>query len=328
MVKKRVLEYLENNKGNLVSGGELSKKLNVSRTAIWKSINSLKEEGYNIEAVSNQGYKLNTEYNILSENIIRSNLNTKILGSEIQILKTVNSTNIYLKSKATSNKNETEGLVVIANEQTSGKGRMSKKFFAPPSSGIYMSFLLYPNMKISQINILTIVASIAVLKAIEIKTGVKTNIKWVNDILYSKKKLCGILTEASVESESGFVEFVVVGIGINVGKMDLPENIKDVAISIENITNRFCDRNELIAEVLNQFELLYFDLIKDNNKQKIINIYRQNLAMVGEVVQIIQGNKNYYSKICGVDDEGRLIIEDDKKQISTINCGEISIKTI
>lgn len=183
MVKKRVLEYLENNKGNLVSGGELSKKLNVSRTAIWKSINSLKEEGYNIEAVSNQGYKLNTEYNILSENIIRSNLNTKILGSEIQILKTVNSTNIYLKSKATSNKNETEGLVVIANEQTSGKGRMSKNFFAPPSSGIYMSFLLYPNMKISQINILTIVASIAVLKAIEIKTGVKTNIKWVTKLL-------------------------------------------------------------------------------------------------------------------------------------------------
>lgn len=150
----------------------------------------------------------------------------------------------------------------------------------------------------------------------------------VNDILYNKKKLCGILTEASVESESGFVEFVVVGIGINVGKMELPENIKDVAISIENITNRFCDRNELIAEVLNQFELLYFDLITDNNKQKIINIYRQSLAMVGEVVQIIQGNKNYYSKICGVDDEGRLIIEDDKKQISTINCGEISIKTI
>lgn len=328
MVKEDVLKYLENNKGKLISGGELSKILNVSRTAIWKSINSLKEEGYNIESIANEGYKLDIECDMLSENIIKSNLKTKLLGNKFEIFKTIDSTSSYLKRQS-QNKAE-EGLIILSENQTNGRGRMSRSFFSPSNTSIYMSILLRPNMLITDINIITIVSAVSVLTAIENVVKIKPQIKWVNDILYNNRKLCGILTEAAIESESGYVDYIVTGIGvnINISETDFPEEIKHKAISIHQITNKYCDRNKLIAEIINNFEQNYFDLIYHNKKNEILDVYRKNLTMIGEKIRVIQGEQNYIAKAVGIDDNAELIIETEDGKIKIINSGEISIREL
>lgn len=326
MVKDEVLKYLENNKGKLISGGELSKTLNVSRTAIWKAINSLRSQGYVIESVSNEGYRLSSNNDILSENIIRSKLHTKILGNKFELLKTIDSTNSYAKIKGQNG--EKEGYVVIAEEQTAGRGRRGRDFFSPSKTGIYMTILLKPNVKIEDINIITVATAIAVVKAIEANIGIKPSIKWVNDILFEDKKLCGILTEASIEAETAHVEYIIVGIGINISTMkeDFPEAVQAIATSVEDITHQYCDRNALIAEIINQLENYYLELIFNNNKKSIVDMYRKNLSMLGENIIVIQGNTSYLARAMDIDDNAQLIIEDEDGNTKVINSGEISIR--
>ncbi len=321
MVKEEVIKYLENNIGRLVSGGDLSKSLNVSRTAIWKAINILKNEGYDIQTKKNEGYILSINNNILSEKIIRQNTKAKILGNQIKILNCVDSTNNYLKSLT---QNEvTEGLAVLAEKQTGGKGRRSKSFFSPAKTSIYMSILLKPKIQI--ISFITIMAAISVVEAIYNVTGIKTSIKWVNDILYENKKLCGILTEASIEAESGSIDYAVVGIGINVKKMEFPDDIKNIATSLENITSDTYNRNFLIGELLTQLEKNYNKLIS-NDKNELIKTYKNYLSMLGKEITVIESDNTYKAKALDIDDNAYLIIELPSGQTKKLNCGEISIK--
>lgn len=323
MVKDEVIKYLEANIGKLISGGELSKNLNVSRTAIWKAINSLKDEGYNIESKKNEGYILNTNNNILSKEIIKKNTTAKIFGKEIDILKTVDSTNNYLKLKAQDKADE--GLVAIAEQQTEGKGRKGKSFFSPAGSSIYMSVLLKPKIKISNINLITIIAAISVVEAIYNTTEIQTSIKWVNDVMYNNKKLCGILTEASIEGESGDINYIVLGIGINVKKINFPDDIKNVATSLGNITSIDYNRNELIGQLLNQLENNYNKLFS-NNQCELINSYRNYLSMLGNEINVILSDSTYRAKALDIDENAHLIIQLPSGEITKINCGEISIK--
>lgn len=323
MVKDEVIKYLETNIGKLISGGELSKNLNVSRTAIWKAINSLKDEGYNIESKKNEGYILNTNNNILSKEIIKKNTTTKVFGKEIDILKTVDSTNNYLKLKAQDKADE--GLVAIAEQQTEGKGRKGKSFFSPAGSSIYMSVLLKPKIKISNINLITIIAAISVVEAIYNTTEIQTSIKWVNDVMYNNKKLCGILTEASIEGESGDINYIVLGIGINVKKINFPDDIKNVATSLGNITSIDYNRNELIGQLLTQLENNYNKLFS-NNQCELINSYRNYLSMLGNEINVILSDSTYTAKALDIDENAHLIIQLPSGEITKINCGEISIK--
>lgn len=323
MVKDEVIKYLEANIGKLISGGELSKNLNVSRTAIWKAINSLKDEGYNIESKKNEGYILNTNNNILSKEIIKKNTTAKVFGKEIDILKTVDSTNNYLKLKAQDKADE--GLVAIAEQQTDGKGRKGKSFFSPAGSSIYMSVLLKPKIKISNINLITIIAAISVVEAIYNITKIQTSIKWVNDVMYNNKKLCGILTEASIEGESGDINYIVLGIGINVKKINFPDDIKNVATSLGNITSIDYNRNELIGQLLNQLENNYNKLFS-NNQCELINSYRNYLSMLGNEINVILSDSTYRAKALDIDENAHLIIQLPSGEITKINCGEISIK--
>lgn len=323
MVKDEVIKYLETNIGKLISGGELSKNLNVSRTAIWKAINALKDEGYNIESKKNEGYILNTNNNILSKEIIKKNTTAKVFGKEIDILKTVDSTNNYLKLKAQDKADE--GLVAIAEQQTEGKGRKGKSFFSPTGSSIYMSVLLKPKIKISNINLITIIAAISVVEAIYNTTEIQTSIKWVNDVMYNNKKLCGILTEASIEGESGDINYIVLGIGINVKKINFPDDIKNVATSLGNITSIDYNRNELIGQLLTQLENNYNKLFS-NNQCELINSYRNYLSMLGNEINVILSDSTYRAKALDIDENAHLIIQLPSGEITKINCGEISIK--
>ena len=328
MVKDEVLKYLEINKGKLVSGGELSKELNVSRTAVWKAVNSLKEQGYDIETVSKEGYKLSALDNTISEYAVKKNLNTEFIGKDIEIFKVINSTNTYLKENASQIPNQ--GKLVIAENQTQGKGRRGRSFFSPSQRGIYMSILLRPDIDFEDITMITVISAVAVNEALNTVLGIDTQIKWVNDILYNGKKLCGILTEASIEGEISHIAYLVVGIGINVseGKEGFPQELKPIATSIESITDKYCDKNLLIAEIMNSFEK-YYKLFKEIDGRKIIiETYKNKLVMLGKNIKVIQADKTYYAKALDINEKAELIIQQQDGVKKVLNSGEISIREI
>ncbi len=260
--------------------------------------------------------------NTLSSSEIKEYLKTNLVGNNIQILKTVPSTNTYLKTKAIQEAKE--GLVLISEEQTMGRGGMNSKFYSPSKAGIYMSILLHPNIKMTDINIITVVAAVSILEAIKNKLNIKTSIKWPNDILYGDKKLGGILTEAAIEVESRYVEYVILGIGLNVNTFEVDE-LSNISISIEDIIHKVCNRNILIAEILNQFEKNYNELL-NNNKDILINNYRKNLVSIGEKARIIKNNIHYYARVEGIDDNINLLIREENGDIKAMNSGEISIQ--
>jgi BirA family biotin operon repressor/biotin-[acetyl-CoA-carboxylase] ligase len=213
-IKQKILEIFELDKGRYISGEELAAKLAVSRTAVWKAVKSLQDDGYAIAAVSNKGYCLSNTTDILSAQSITKYLEEAASNFHIEMYKTVDSTNNKLKELA--RQGAPEGTVVIAKEQTHGKGRMNRSFHSPAETGIYMSILLRPKFSTADAILITTAAAVAVAQAVEAVAGREAKIKWVNDVFCDGKKICGILTEASVDIESGSLEYAILGIGINV----------------------------------------------------------------------------------------------------------------
>ncbi|MDR1773996.1 MAG: biotin--[acetyl-CoA-carboxylase] ligase [Clostridioides sp.] len=238
MLKNDILNYLVSNAGEIVTGGKIAEYLNVSRTAVWKNINSLIEEGYEIEKYQNSGYKLTSLSDKLLLESINKNLRTSVIGKEILILDSIDSTNNYMKQQDTTKLDE--GFAVTANEQTSGRGRFNRPFYSQKGEGIYLSFLLKPQTDIKNVPFITICAAVSVVKAIKNVTNIDVSIKWVNDIFYNKKKLCGILTEGVISAELGTLDYVVVGIGLNTG--NIPKEVDEIATSISNIIENTSDK--------------------------------------------------------------------------------------
>lgn len=327
MIKYGVSEMLEENRGSVVSGGEIGRKLGVSRTAVWKAVSQLKKEGYIINTIPNEGYCLDSESDMLSEQVIKDILKTSVIGNHIKLLKSVNSTNDYAKNEAQNGADE--GLVVIADEQKSGKGRMGRHFFSPAGRNIYLTILLRPFMPASEINIITAAAAVAVVNALKKALDIEPSIKWVNDILFDDKKLCGILTEASVEAETGFASFVVVGIGINVNieKGGFPPELRDKAISVFEILGKKAMRNTLIAEILSQFEKTYF-LVKERKREEIAREYKKYLSTIGKDIRVTQGDISFNAKALDIDGQCRLIVKGEDGDIKTLSVGEVSSKGV
>ena len=233
-VKNEILHILESNKGSNISGQELADILSVSRTAVWKAINLLKDEGYPIEAASNKGYSLSVSSDFLSSEGIRLFLNEEYKNIPITVYKTIESTNSEAKLLAVQNAEH--GTIVVSEEQTKGRGRFGRDFFSPSDSGIYMSIILKPKLNMENAVLITTAAAVAICDAIEKFTNKVSRIKWVNDIFIGDRKVCGILTEAVTNFESGMMESVIVGIGINVKTKneDFPLELQDTAGSIFN----------------------------------------------------------------------------------------------
>ena len=245
--KSRLLELLEQNRGKYLSGNELAKMLDVSRTAVWKGMKSLQQEGYSITAVTNKGYLLEEDNNILSEEAVRLQLkNTEVL---VEVWKEIASTNQRMKQLAVEKKLP-HGSVVVAQLQTEGKGRKGRKFYSPKDSGLYLSVLLYPEKTAQKSLEITAAAAVAVCKAVENCCGVSLGIKWVNDLYLENKKVCGILTEAVTDFETGDIEFVVVGIGLNLYEPTggFPKELKEKAGAILPDGQKV-DKNKLVGEV-------------------------------------------------------------------------------
>lgn len=321
-VKIEVLKALEENRGTFFSGEALANKLNISRAAVWKAIKQLKEEGYSIKAISNKGYSLSIETDVLSREGINIFLTEENKGLDIEVYKELDSTNVYAKQLAV--KGALHGTVVLAEEQTAGRGRRGRSFYSPGSTGIYMSIILRPNMEANEAILITTATSVAVAKAIETVTRIKTGIKWVNDIYIDEKKVAGILTEAVTDFESGKIECVIVGIGINFStpKNSYPDEIKEIATSLYENKPNDITRNQLVAEIINQVLASF----KNLQSKEFIEDYKEKSIVIGRDIYILSNNSKTKAKAIDVDEQGGLIVLTEDGVVKTLNSGEISIR--
>jgi len=324
-VKEQVLDIFENHRGQFISGGELAAKLNVTRNAVWKAVKSLQDEGYQITAVTNKGYCLNDETDILSVQSIAKHLGKDYENFSIEVFKTLDSTNNMLKTLAAAG--EKEGKVVISEEQSAGKGRISRSFYSPAGTGLYMSLLLRPLFGPEKSSFITSAAATAVARAIERVSGCEAKIKWVNDIYCKGKKVCGILTEASMNLENGGLEYAVLGIGVNVSPpaQGFPEEIREIAASVFDQKPSGGDvRSQLAAEILKNFWEYYQTL----GEKTFLREYRERSMIVGHEILVLQGDSSKRAMAMHIDDSCHLIVEYEDGSQETLSSGEISIRRI
>lgn len=321
-MQKKILDILLN-ADDFISGQEISEQLGVSRQAVWKSINALKEKGYEIQSVTNRGYRLVSSPDYLNESSLKSLLHNKIIGKNLIVLDSVDSTNDYLKKLG--NEGGENGTVVIAREQTKGKGRLGRTWQSKKDDGIAFSVLLRPNAAPSEVSAITPLAGLAVCKAIREYTKLDCVIKWPNDIIVGRKKLVGILTEMSAEFDA--VEYVITGIGINVDHTSFPEEIAFKATSLLLETGRHIDKNEFLACVLGHIEN---EFVKNNLEltPTALAEYTDLCATVGRSVTFQRGTRRISGMAVGVSEHGELKVMMSDGTISLVNSGEVTVQGI
>ena len=319
-MKNKILKLLKE-KNDFISGEEISKEFHMTRAAIWKYMNILKEEGYVINSVPSKGYKLISVPDRLTLEEIEKYLDTEYIGRKIYYYELIDSTN----DKAKELSWEQQGTVMVAEEQNNGKGRLGRQWISPRGKGIWMSVLLKPEVDPMKVSKLTLVAAAAIHKAFG-NMGISSSIKWPNDIIINNKKVCGILTE--MNCELNLINYVVLGIGINVNfeKEDIPADLLDRATSLKIELDKDISRQKLFANILNEFEVLYKDFIENHNGEKTINICRENSILIGKEVQIIRGNDIKIGKAIDINIDGELVIEYENGEIENIYSGEVSIR--
>lgn len=320
-MKDKILQKLKESK-DFISGQEISREFHMTRAAIWKYISALKEEGYDIESVPSKGYRLISLPDILSYEEIKAYLNTDFIARKIYYFNTLDSTNKKAKEIA---QDEEEGTVIIAEEQTQGKGRMGRSWISPKGKGIWMTMILKPDLEPMKVPKMTLIAAAAVHKALN-KLGIKSQIKWPNDILVDGKKVCGILTEMS--GELNMVNYVIMGIGINVNldEEDIPDELKDIAGSLKLTTGKKINRKELAANILNEFEKLYLSFKEEDNIEEVLKICKENSILLGEEVRIIRGNNIRIGKAIDINDNGELVVKFEGDLVENIMAGEVSLR--
>ena len=320
-VKDEVLKELENNKGDYISGGQLADNLGVSRNSVWKAIKALEKSGYEINAIPNKGYCLAEKNDILSSYSIKQHLKNPHL--DISVFSSVTSTNTILKEMA--EQGAKEGTVIIAEEQTAGRGRTGKQFYSPKGTGIYISILLRPDIPAEESLFLTTSAAVATARAIEDVSDKRALIKWVNDIYLEDKKACGILTEGAFNVETGKLDYAIVGIGINVCIPDggFPDNIKDIATAIfDKQTDSINKRSILIANLLDYFMEYY----KDFKSKSYVKEYIERSMIIGKTITVIEGSKTSVAKAIDIDKNCRLKVQFENGTTKGLSSGEVSTK--
>jgi len=319
--KEKLLALLEARKGEYLSGEQIADALAVSRTAVWKAVNALRGAGYSIDAMQNRGYCLDGSTDVLSAQGIQRLLDDTAFPMP-EVLPRAVSTNAILRQRAATG--APEGTVILANEQTLGRGRMGREFYSPPDTGVYMSLLLRPNHLLpAQAACITTMAAVAACEAIEELSGRQAQIKWVNDILIDEKKVCGILTEASYTLESGQLDYAVLGIGFNVyppaGGFP-PEIVQSADAILRNQADN--GKNRLTAAFLNRFMALY----RSPEPSGYAQSYRNRSLVIGQPIRILSpsGARNAYA--LDVDRDCRLIVRYEDGTIDQLTSAEISIR--
>jgi BirA family biotin operon repressor/biotin-[acetyl-CoA-carboxylase] ligase len=326
MSRETVLALLRTHGGEFVSGEELSVQLGLSRTAIWKAVDALRREGYDIEARTGLGYRLNGAPDALTEPEIRHFLGeTSAVGRALHCFDEIDSTNTYAKKIALTG--AADGTVVVADCQTAGRGRMDRSFQSPKGKGIYLTVLLRPDLPPERLLPVTALTGVAVCAAIEEVCGVRPGLKWPNDPVLENKKVCGILTELSLEGESGRVQYLVVGIGINVSQTaaDFTPEVAEMATSLSAALGRPVSRPALAAALIRALDRMYSDL-KAGDLTEYPAAYRRDCVNLGKPVQLLSGEDRETVTAVGVDEDFGLIVREADGTERTVRSGEVSVR--
>lgn len=322
-MKEEILRLLRSADG-YISGQELCNRFGVSRTAVWKAINQLKEAGYEIEAQQNKGYRLVTAPDLMTEAEIKSLMHTDWVAKEVLYFDTIDSTNI--KAQELAEKGYQSGTLVVADKQESGKGRRGRSWVSPSGTGIFMTLMIKPDINPNNASMLTLVAALAVAKAITSVTGEEALIKWPNDIVINGKKVCGILTEMNAQFD--YINHIVVGIGINVHNESFPEEISQMASSlmIEAGGKRF-HRAQIIAETMSYFEQYYDTFLETQDLSALVREYDELLVNRNKSVRVLDPKEPFDGKAMGITPKGELIVDtwESRKLVSS---GEVSVRGI
>ncbi len=321
-MKTNILKILKDAK-DYVSGQELCEHLGVSRTAVWKAIQQLEKEGYEIEAKRNRGYRLTEGKNVFAATEIKSLLQTEQVGHNLVFLELVDSTNNEARRQA--EKGAGDGTLVVALEQSAGKGRRGRSWVSARGSGVWMSLLLRPDFMPEDASMLTLIAAMAVREGIRQTAGLEGQIKWPNDVVLNGKKVCGILTEMSTEME--WIRYVVIGIGINVNMREFPEEIRETATSLALCADKTIRCAELIAAVAGTWEYYYKKFLKTRDFSLLMEEYNQMLVNVDREVKVLAPKGEYTGISRGINERGELLVETNQ-ELRTVLSGEVSVRGI
>ena len=322
--KSDILALLRNSK-DYVSGQQLCAQFGVSRTAVWKAINQLKEDGYQIEAVSHKGYRLLESPDILSESEILSRLTTDWAGRTLHYFNVTGSTNIDAKRYA--EEGEPHGTTVVANMQSAGRGRRGRLWQSPAGSAIYMTIMLKPQFVPDKASMLTLVMALSVADAIVEVTGLSAGIKWPNDIVVNKKKVCGILTEMNAELD--YIQYVVIGVGINVNNNspeEFPEEIRKTATSLKIESGMQISRAALLERVLAYFEKNYNIFTQSLDLSALMEAYDARLLNLNAEVRVLDPKGEYTGIARGINPAGELLVEKENGEVVPVYAGEVSVR--
>ncbi len=322
-MKNEILRALRET-DSYVSGQELCRKLGVSRTAVWKNIRSLQEDGYEIEAVTNRGYRLAGVPDTIAEEEVASRLQTERMGRQIRYFSRIDSTNQYAKRIA--EEGAPDGTLIIADEQTAGKGRSGRTWVTPPAEAIAFTLLLRPKLSPDRISMVTLVMGLAVTNAVNSLYGVSAGIKWPNDVVIKGRKLCGILTEMSAEVRQ--VNYIVIGVGINANLTSFPEEIREIATSLKLELGRDINRAELIARVMTEFERLYAEFEAQGDLGAVMQEYNELCLNAGSKVRVLDPNGEYTGTSRGINSMGELLVETEDGKMQEVYAGEVSVRGI
>lgn len=320
-MKTEILTLLRESK-DYVSGQEICNRFGVSRTAIWKVINQLKEEGYVIEAIRNKGYMLKENPDVLSLSELKSRIHNGWAGNSIYYYEETGSTN--MDAKLLAEEGAMHGTVVVADKQNAGRGRRGKGWQSPAGKDIYFTILLKPDFSSEHMSGLTLVMALAVAQAVSAMCEVEAGIKWPNDIVVNGKKICGILTEMSIEHD--YVKYIVIGVGINVNMGELPEEIRESATSLFLESGREITRAELLQEVLQNFENNYNKFAQTYDLTGIINEYNEFLVNRGKEVRVLDPKGEFEGVAIGVNTVGELQVQTKDGKVTNVYAGEVSVR--
>lgn len=322
-MKNEILRLLKTN-DTYISGQQLCDYFNVSRTSVWKVMEQLKGEGYEIEAVRNRGYRLVRSPDVLSEAEIRSILRTEWAGNKVVYYDETDSTNN--RAKDFGEKKGAHGTLLVADKQNAGKGRRGRVWESPSGKSIYMTILLRPEITPDKAPMLTLVMGLSAAEAICKVSGAEAEIKWPNDIVMGKKKVCGILTEMATEME--YVNYIVIGVGINVNQQYFAEEIKEMATSLYKETGNVYKRSELISAVLERFERNYEVFLETGDLSGLREAYDSILVNRGQEVKVLEPGNEYRAVAEGINKTGELIVTLPDGQKKNIFAGEVSVRGI
>jgi BirA family biotin operon repressor/biotin-[acetyl-CoA-carboxylase] ligase len=322
-MREKIIKFLRDNTGTPVSGEEISKQLHISRTAVWKHVQQLKQAGYDIKAAYKKGYTLYAPPDLLLPAEITARLTTKWLGRRIIYQNSLQSTNDLAKQIALDNC--PHGAVVVAEEQTGGRGRIARGWFSPLGKGIWFSIVLRPPLPPEEASKFTLLMAVALSQTFAVYPGLPIGVKWPNDIMYEDKKLVGILTEMNAEMEA--INYLVVGTGINVSvpRGIFPDDIKDKAASLNDFSPVPVQRVRLFADILKTFEDMYDKVLREGFAPAL-DEWRKYSVTLGRRVKVAAPGEVFCGQALDIDESGALLVERENGRTERVLAGDVSIR--